>query len=102
MAKHHLPSTVFLLSFAAAFMPFQAHEAEAFLVSFFLLGGLMVEVFLNPARQPKRSNEILVMGFAFWALAFASVLLSAAPYVSFIYFCFFSALPLTFLLTIFV
>lgn len=85
-------------------MPFSAYEAESFWLSFLLLIAAVVYAFLNPGGNKKIaiSHPLILLGSAFWALALLSVFLSEAPYVSFIFFCFFSAMPVSFLLTLLV
>ncbi len=90
---------LWLFSFALALMPFPAFEAHFFMGAFGLLAiGLCFIVLKYPF--PEKIPPFYWIVFAplilFWALALASAVLSAAPYTSFIYFCFFSVFPLSF------
>lgn len=93
---------VWLLSFAASLMPFAAYEAHFFLVSFLLLAGAVSFAVLKYpffGRLSFFDGAFLAPVFGFWGVAFFSVLCSEVPYVSFIYFCFFSVFPLSLFLT---
>jgi O-antigen ligase len=97
-ARFFIPA-LFLFSFCAALMPFQAYQAHSFLLAFLLLAAIVIWAVYNAPMQNIKINAVSLTGFLFWFLALISVLLSEIPLTSFIYFCFFSAMPLTFLLT---
>ncbi len=90
-------SLIWLAAFLCALMPFNQYEAESFLAAFLLIAFAFIEAMLRQGGRLK-PDLLIVLGFGFWALAFISVCFSEVPFVSFIYFCFFSAMPLTFLL----
>ncbi len=94
-------SFVFISAFIFSLMPFQNYEAHGFFLAFIVLAASVVSAILKGGKAIK-PDAILVLGFLFWGLALVSAFLSEAPFVSFIYFCFFSALPLTLLLTLYV
>ena len=90
---------LWLCGFVFALMPLEAYEAESFLLavlcSFFaavcVLAVAPVQFLRNCLRSP-----VCKIALGFWALALISALLSEIPFVSFIYFCFFSLFPLGF------
>lgn len=98
-----LPVILWVCALCFALMPVFSQEALFFLLSFLIL---LVALGLNiwtggfekTITVSRSGAGLMGFGFAFWALALVSVLLSEAPYDSFVYFCFFSALPLSFLL----
>lgn len=101
MNRFACPLYFWFAAVLCAFMPLAAYEAESFLLSFILLCmALIVGVsFLSFSGGLRISKSPLIaVGLGFWCLAFISVLLSDVWFVSFIYFCFFSALPLSFLI----
>ena len=87
-------------AFLCSLMPLAHVEAQSFFVTFllsaFAAGGVISIYPYAPSYNFPRS-PLLVIAAAFWALAGLSVFLSAAPYVSLIYFCFFSVFPLAFI-----
>ena len=95
-----LAAACWLLSFGFALMPFDAYEAESFLLSAVFIGfAFVASVAIAPVSRMKalvRSPFCWGLG-AFWLLAFVSVAASEVQAISFVYFVFFSALPLSFL-----
>ena len=99
-----LAAALWLAGFLCALMPLQAFEAESFFVavlclfasSFFVLAVFPVRALAGLMQKP-----VMWMALAFWLLAALSVLFSEVPFVALIYFCFFSALPLSFFITVF-
>jgi O-antigen ligase len=93
---------IWVAAFVAALMPFGAYEAQAFGLAFVLAAAALFLAVPNVWRsggvQLPRS-PLMLCAAGFWAVALASVIFSQAPYVSFIYFCFFSVMPLSLLLT---
>lgn len=90
-------SLIWLAALLYAMMPFEAYEAHGFLAAFLLLtAGFAAAVLREGQRVPR--GPLVLLGLGFWGLAFVSVLLSDVQFVSFVYFCFFSVMPLSFLL----
>jgi hypothetical protein len=90
-------SLLWLAAFLLALMPLQDHDAIFFLAAFLVLAASFVQALLQYGTVP-RGNALVLCGLGFWTLALTSVIFSQVPYVSFIYFCLFSAMPLSFLL----
>ncbi len=107
MEKDTRPSLLALFSailwcFAlfCALIPFPAFEFSFFFLSVaFLLSATItadaIGLYKGTWDLPK--SPILLIGLAFWGLALASIFWSEIPFVSFVYFWFFSLLPLSFL-----
>ncbi len=96
-----LSSACWLISFVFSLMPLATYEAESFLLSaVFLFFAFAASLVVAPREGLKRlrNSAVFIGVMAFWALALLSVLLSEVAAVSFIYFVFFSALPLSFVL----
>lgn len=89
---------IWLTCFAAALMPLAAFEAHFVLYSVTVLAASLSFVILKSDLTQNISPvavALLVPAFGFWLVAFASVVTSEIPYVSFIFFAFFSVFPLT-------
>ena len=84
-------------AFVLALMPFAQYEAESFGLCFLVVASAALLVFWRRDVFAIPASPFLLTGGLFWFLALLSVLFSAAPYVSFVYFCFFSVLPLAFI-----
>jgi O-antigen ligase len=90
-----------LLSFGFALMPLDAYEAESFLLSAVFMGfAFIAGVIVAPAAKIKilLKSPVFAGVMAFWLLALVSVVASEVRAISFLYFVFFSALPLSFIL----
>ncbi len=95
--QNYLAPALWLFAFICALMPFETYEAQSFMLSILLLSGAIITtLFTNPIVFNIQNPGFLFLGGAFWALALLSSILSSTPYVSFIYFYFFSALPFSF------
>lgn len=91
-----LAAGLWLAGFAFALMPLRAYEDESFLMAVLCAGASVLCVAaVAPLAALRRMIRAPVVWLAlgFWGLALISVLLSELPFVSFIYFCFFSVLP---------
>ncbi len=98
----YLTVAVFVCAFASALLPSPPYEAHCVLLTVALLGfGLAFLVLKHPygASIPPLHWMVYAPLGLFWALALLSVFLSQAPFTSYIYFWFVSALPLTFFWT---
>lgn len=87
------------LSFLCALMPIEAYDGHFFLLSFvFIALAVMAALFqLSRSGLSVPRAPFLLAAFSFWALALLSVFHSEMPYISLIYFFFFSVMPLSFL-----
>jgi len=88
----------------SALMLSPAYETHSFALAVFLIGLCCVlsaggALQGSGLRMPR--TALMGVGFAFWALAFISVVFSETKFESFLYFWFFSALPLSFLSFVF-
>ncbi len=86
--------------FVFALMPLEAYESHFFGAAFLCMAAAAFTGLLTgrAVRDYFDCAPVLTGALAaFWALAFLSVVLSESPYTSFIYFCLFSCLPLSFL-----
>jgi putative inorganic carbon (HCO3(-)) transporter len=93
MKKIFFPS-IFIFSFLAALMPVAAYDAHCFMAAIILLAGALAFCVYKQDANPKTISVMLIG--AIWFLAFLSVLFSEIPTISFVYFCFFSAMPMAF------
>lgn len=88
------------LIFLLSMMLIPGYDAHLFMASFITLSlGLFARIALipkNAALNIAASNFYIWMG-AFWLIAFISVINSEIPFVAYVYFCFLSMLPLSFL-----
>lgn len=90
-----------LISFGFALMPLDAYEAESFLLSAVFMGfAFIAGIIVAPVAKIRSllKSHVFWGVAAFWALALVSVLASEVHEISFLYFVFFSALPLNFIL----
>ena len=99
-----IAGVLWLLALFFALMPFEAYENEGFMLALFCLCTSLV--FTVPVMPFMRGavffkSPTVFLFLAFWGLALLSAVLSEAPYISYIYFGFFSVMPLGFLLTVF-
>ncbi len=89
---------LWLIGFGFALMPLDAYEAESFLLSILCVGASVICALavapLSALKAMVRAPVVWV-ALGFWSLASLSVALSEIPFVSFIYFCFFSVFPLS-------
>ncbi|MEM7651329.1 MAG: O-antigen ligase family protein, partial [Pseudomonadota bacterium] len=97
-------AALWLLGFVFSLMPLAAYEAESFLLSVLCVG--FASLFTLAAALVSAIKAVFVkpvvwVALGFWALALLSVFLSEIPFVSFIYFCFFSVFPLSFFMLVF-
>jgi O-antigen ligase len=82
-----------IAAFLAAMMPFAQFEAESFLLCFLMASAAaIITVGCSEITIPK--SPLIYIAALFWGLVLCSAALSEAPYISFIYFCFFSVFPL--------
>jgi len=90
------------LSFVTILLPLPDYDAHFFMGAFFMLVlGVMGCLVLLPARgalSVPRSPFLGMLGL-FWLVGFNSFVFSQVPFVSFIFFCFLSVLPFSFLLS---
>jgi len=96
---------LWLVAFAAALMPVAVYEAHFVLAACAILAaGVSFALLKHPFSQYAAPVDVafLTPVFAFWGLAFVSVLLSDVAYTSFLYFCFFSVFPLSLCCTLLV
>lgn len=93
------------VALGCAMMPDDRYEDWFFLIAFvgvcvaYALG--VCVCFSGGEGMPKLSLSgviLMTLGFMFWAITGVSVLFSDVPYESFIFFCFFSVFPFSFLL----
>ncbi len=90
-----------LISFGFALMPLDTYEAESFLLSAVFMGfAFIAGIIVAPVAQIRNllKSPVFAGVVAFWVLALVSVLASEVREISFLYFVFFSALPLSFVL----
>lgn len=96
-------AALFLIALLCALMPLPAFAAQNVALCLTILGaGFCFFILKHNFDESIRSGglTIPVLLAAFWLNALRSVLTSDIPFISFIYFCFFSALPLSFLWTL--
>jgi O-antigen ligase len=96
-ARFDPAALLWITGFACALLPAGSYEAHAYGLAFVSVCGALgislwkAKLFVSEFPQ----KPLLFLAATFWGLAFLSVTLSEAPYVSFLYFCFFSLLPIT-------
>lgn len=86
--------------FISSLMLLGIYDAETFLVSCVLLiTGILGAIYALPKGQPltMTKSPVVLLLFAFWALAFVSVIFSESSFTSFIFFCFVGMLPMGFI-----
>lgn len=91
-------AALWLVGFGFALMLLEAYEAESFLLAFLCMGACVICVLAAAPLSALRaviSAPIVWLALGFWALAALSAAFSDIPFVSFIYFCFFSVFPLS-------
>lgn len=96
-----MSAVTWVLAFAFSLLPFKAYQDSCFLVAVVLCIFAAVFAIAGADKIDYRAvlrPKVALAFLAFWAVGLISVLLSDVPFVSFIYFCFFSVFPLSFLL----
>ncbi len=86
-----------LLCFAFLLMPLPDYDAHFFIAGFCVLCcGIVGAIALLPSRGELHfpASPLLFLMAAFWAVAGLSVVFSEIPFISYIFFCFFSVMPL--------
>lgn len=100
-----LQPVLFLIAFLCALLPIAVFEAQFFMAAFCILAvgvAFMALKYDVPGTWTKTQCLIVFPVLLFWVLALISSFLSDARVTSFIYFCFFSVMPLSFFWTMLV
>lgn len=94
-SQTYLPFLLWFSALIFSLMPFDAWQDHFLFAAVGLLftSAVILVVQMRDLLVPHR--VFLILGGAFWALALLSVFLSEARGVSFVYFCFFSAFPIS-------
>lgn len=90
---------LWLAALACALMPVPGYETRFLIAGVLGLAAAFLTSLYSVAREGAalKFSPLIAVGCVFWALAFASVVFSQVRLESYLYFWFFSALPLSFL-----